>query len=51
MEIVIMNEKQPVMFAGQAVGITEFSDKIWFVSFIQYDIGCFDDAQFYFADF
>jgi hypothetical protein len=36
-----MNEKQPVMFAGQAVGITEFSDKFWLVGFVQYDIGCF----------
>jgi len=29
-----MNEKQPVVFAGQTVGINEFSDKIWLVSYL-----------------
>jgi len=38
-----MNEKQPVVFAGQTVGITEFSDKLRLVSFMQYDIGFFDE--------
>ncbi len=38
-----MNEKQPGVFAGQTVGITKGSDKIWLVSFIYYDIGFFDE--------
>ena len=38
-----MNEKQPVVFAGQTVGITKVSDQIGLVSFIQYDIGFFDE--------
>jgi len=29
------------MFAGQYVGIREVSDKIWLVSFMQYDLGFF----------
>jgi len=36
-----MNEKQPVVFAGQTVGITKVSDKLRLVSFVQYDIGFF----------
>jgi putative transposase len=30
------------VFAGQNVGIKEVSDKIWLVSFMQYDLGFFD---------
>jgi putative transposase len=30
------------VFAGQAVGITEVSEKIWLVSFMHYDLGFFD---------
>ena len=30
------------MFAGQTVGIREVDDKIWLVSFMDYDIGFFD---------
>ena len=30
------------MFAGQNVGIKEVSDKIWLVTFMQYDLGFFD---------
>jgi hypothetical protein len=30
------------VFAGQNVGITEVSDKVWLVSFMQYDLGFFD---------
>ena len=37
-----MNEYQRVVFAGQTAGITEFSDKFWLVSLVQYDIGFID---------
>ena len=30
------------VFAGQNVGVKEVSDKIWLVSFMQYDLGYFD---------
>jgi Homeodomain-like domain len=30
------------VFAGQNVGIKEISDKIWLVTFMQYDMGFFD---------
>jgi putative transposase len=30
------------VFAGQNVGVKEVSDKIWLVSFMQYDLGFFD---------
>jgi putative transposase len=30
------------VFAGQAVGITEVTEKIWLVSFMHYDLGFFD---------
>ena len=30
------------VFAGQNVGIQEVSDKVWLVSFMQYDLGFFD---------
>jgi len=31
------------VFAGQLVGIREVSDKIWLVSFLDYDLGYFDE--------
>jgi putative transposase len=31
------------VFAGQNVGIKQVSDRIWLVSFMQYDLGFFDD--------
>ena len=31
-----------IVFAGQNVGIKEVSDKIWLVSFMNYDLGFFD---------
>ena len=30
------------VFAGQAVGIKEVQDDIWLVSFMDYDLGCFE---------
>ena len=30
------------VFAGQKLGIKEVDDKIWLVSFMQYDLGFFD---------
>jgi putative transposase len=33
------------VFAGQTVGIREVADKIWLVSFMQYDIGFFDEDE------
>ena len=30
------------LFAGQNVGVKEVSDKIWLVSFMEYDLGFFD---------
>ena len=30
-------------FAGQNVGVTQVGDRIWLVSFMQYDLGYFDD--------
>ncbi len=32
-----------VVFAGQAVGIKEVDDKVWLVSFMNYDLGYFDE--------
>jgi putative transposase len=32
-----------IVFAGQSVGIKQVSDRIWLVSFMQYDLGFFDD--------
>ena len=29
--------------AGQNVGVTQVGDRIWLVSFMQYDLGYFDD--------
>ena len=31
------------VFAGQKVGIREVADKIWLVSFMEYDLGFFDE--------
>jgi hypothetical protein len=31
------------VFAGQTVGIREVEDKIWLVSFLNYDLGFFDE--------
>lgn len=31
------------MFAGQTVGIREVADRIWLVSFMDYDLGFFDE--------
>ena len=31
------------VFAGQIVGIREVADKIWLVSFMDYDLGFFDE--------
>ncbi|HEX5283019.1 MAG TPA: hypothetical protein VFW30_02780 [Bryocella sp.] len=31
------------VFAGQKVGIKEIDEKIWLVSFMQYDLGFFDE--------
>ena len=30
------------VFAGQAVGIREIEEEVWFVSFMEFDLGCFD---------
>ena len=32
-------------FAGQSVGIREVSEKIWLVSFMEYDLGFFDEDE------
>lgn len=31
------------VFAGQMVGVKQTSERIWLVSFTQYDLGYFDD--------
>ena len=31
------------VFAGQSVGVTQVGDRIWLVTFMQYDLGYFDD--------
>jgi len=31
------------VFAGQAVGVKQVSDRVWLVSFMHYDLGYFDD--------
>ncbi|MEC8858810.1 MAG: IS481 family transposase [Pseudomonadota bacterium] len=33
------------VFAGQLVGLREVSDKIWVVSFMEYDLGYFDEDE------
>jgi len=32
-------------FAGQLVGIREVGDKIWLVSFMEFDLGYFDEEE------
>ena len=32
-----------MVFAGQNVGVRQVSDRIWLVSFMDYDLGYFDD--------
>jgi putative transposase len=32
-----------VVFAGQNVGVKQVSDRVWLVSFMEYDLGYFDD--------
>jgi putative transposase len=31
------------VFAGQNVGVKQVSDRVWLVTFMQYDLGYFDD--------
>jgi putative transposase len=31
------------VFAGQNVGVTQVSERIWLVTFMHYDLGYFDD--------
>ena len=31
------------VFAGQDVGVRQVSDRIWLVTFMEYDLGYFDD--------
>jgi putative transposase len=31
------------VFAGQSVGVKQTDDRIWLVSFMEYDLGYFDD--------
>lgn len=31
------------MFAGQNVGVTQVSERVWLVTFMHYDLGYFDD--------
>ena len=31
------------IFAGQSVGVTQVGERIWLVTFMQYDLGYFDD--------
>jgi len=33
------------VFAGQKVGVRQVSDRIWLVSFMDYDLGYFDDES------
>ena len=34
------------VFAGQNAGVRQTSDRIWPVSFMQYDLGFFDDETY-----
>ena len=34
--------KRSKVFAGQSVGIREIDERIWLVSFLDYDLGFFD---------
>ena len=31
------------VFAGQNVGVTQVGERVWLVTFMQYDLGYFDD--------
>jgi putative transposase len=31
------------VFAGQNVGVTQVSERVWLVTFMRYDLGYFDD--------
>src|SRR5262245_24095081 len=33
------------VFAGQKVGIKQVEDRLWLVSFMDYELGCFDDTE------
>lgn len=33
------------VFAGQNVGVTQVGERIWLVTFMQYDLGYFDDEK------
>lgn len=33
------------VFSGQLVGIREVDEKIWLVSFLDFDLGYFDEAE------
>jgi putative transposase len=33
------------VFAGQSIGIKEVADKIWLVSFLDFNLGYFDEKQ------
>ena len=34
-----------LVFAGQKIGIKQVSDRIWLVTFMDYDLGYFDDTE------
>jgi hypothetical protein len=39
------------VFAGQYVGMREIADEVWFVSFMDYDLGLFDkDDRLFFKN-
>ncbi len=38
-----------MVLVGQPVGLTEVDDGIWKVTFMDYDIGCFDEESCKFA--
>src|SRR5215203_4948301 len=31
------------VFAGQSIGVTQVGERIWLITFMQYDLGYFDD--------
>jgi putative transposase len=33
------------VLAGQNVGVTQVDDRLWLVTFMQYDLGYFDDES------
>jgi putative transposase len=34
------------VFAGQGVGVTQVGERIWLITFMQYDLGYFDDETY-----